>query len=108
MPLLADDAVVAIHDTGYWSKAFLDAHPSPEARADPLWRPGPVRRSGPLGKDEHYLHPNAVDERRFVEWIDEAYRGQFSMVHFHTLRYLRNGLTVLQRDRTNRTTVWRR
>jgi len=88
VPLLSDTAVVAIHDTGFWSKQYLDQH-----QAGKDWRPGPVL--GTQGK-EYYLHPNSVDERKFVNWITDTY-PEFEAMNFHTFNYLRNGVTLVQR-----------
>jgi len=88
LPLLSETALVAIHDTGFWSKSFLD-----QFGAAASWRPGHVHG---FGNKQYYLHPNHVDERRFVNWIQDQY-PEYSAMHFHTLRYLRNGLTLLQK-----------
>ena len=72
--MLDDNAVVAVHDTGYWSKAFLDKRKVTRA----LWRPGKVLVSGnATPPNEYYLHPNSAGERAFIEWIDEAYPATF-------------------------------
>lgn len=92
VPLLSEDAVVAIHDTGYWSKYFVDQEKVPPGS---YWRRGKVHGSGDR---EFYLHENHVEERRFVNWVNKNY-PEFSSINMHTFRYLRNGLTILQKHR---------
>jgi hypothetical protein len=91
--VLADNCVIAVHDTGAWSKKFLDEHKVP---ADSPWRAGEVRGHG---EDQYYLHINQRDERSFINWIHEAY-PDYEMINLHSLRYMRNGITLLQRYKT--------
>ena len=60
VPLLSDSAIVAVHDTGVWSKAWLDENqPATTYRfgrwltreeANETWRVGPVHRA-PTGEE---------------------------------------------------------
>jgi predicted O-methyltransferase YrrM len=71
VPLLTDRAVVAIHDTGFWSKTWLDRQRinttwrfgrwlTPR-EAHETWRVGDVHH-GQQG-EEYYLHPHNANER---------------------------------------------
>ena len=48
------------------------------------------------GGEEFYMHPHNLNERQFIEWVESA--TGFRSVSFHTFRYLRNGITLLQRE----------
>merc|ERR1712232_232567 len=86
--VLSQDAIVAIHDTGCWSKQYLDAH-------SPRWhRELPVTLNNGF---QWLCHGNSVEERRFVNWIRQKY-PEFVEINFHTKRYLRNGVTLLQKQ----------
>jgi predicted O-methyltransferase YrrM len=82
LPMLAPDAIVAVHDTGTVPGKYI-----PDWREE---RKRPERWRG----DEYEPQP---DERAFVNWIREAY-PEFAQLHLHTHRYPRHGLTVLQRS----------
>lgn len=76
IPSLNDGAIIAIHDTGLWNEMIIDTQ----------------------GKfvSEGYAH--RPDEREFVNWIKETYPN-FQQIHFHTLRQIRHGMTILQKYR---------
>lgn len=88
LPLLAPEAVVAVHDTGSWlvermterHLAFAANHPT----GDGAW----------LSEEEYLPWPS---ERRFVNWIRDRH-PEFGMLHLHSRRTLRHGLTLLQRS----------
>ena len=83
-PALADNAIVAVHDTGTWSRQHLRPCHRAFILADPnKW----------LNNDE-YQHQ--LDERIFINWV-LATSPAFSAVHFHSTNVLRHGLTILQR-----------
>ena len=79
--MLADRAVVAVHDTG--------TIPRPLVPPGHWWLESD---QGWIG-DEREVLP---DERGFVNWILEAH-PEFSEIHFHSLRTMRLGLTLMQR-----------
>lgn len=81
LPLLADDGIIAVHDTG--------AVPRERVPAGHWWLASP---HGWVG-DEREVMP---DERAFVNWVAEAHPA-FSEVHLHSRRTFRLGLTLLQR-----------
>lgn len=84
-PALAPDAIIAIHDTGLWSREhFLPIHAEFAAKQPEAWVDG-----------ERFAHQPG--EREFVNWILAEY-PQFGAMHFHTTRRLRHGLTLLQRQ----------
>jgi predicted O-methyltransferase YrrM len=82
LPLLAPDAIVAVHDTGTLARAFI-----PEGREE---HRHPERWRG----DEYEPQPG---ERAFVNWLLDAH-PEFSQLHLHTVRRPRHGLTLLQRS----------
>jgi predicted O-methyltransferase YrrM len=81
LPLLAERAIVAVHDTGTIPRALV-----PKGhwwlQSDQGW----------VG-DEREVMP---DERAFVNWIVESH-PEFSAIHFHSRRTMRLGLTLIQR-----------
>jgi len=84
--LLAEDAIIVVHDTGTWP-AHLIAGPHAE------WAAG--KPDGWLSADEFVNEP---DEREFVNWLRDAH-PEFAQIHLHSTRVIRHGLTVLQRSR---------
>jgi hypothetical protein len=111
-PLFAEDATFVLHDTGVWSKQWLDAHPPnttwrfgrwlKQREADATWRVGRVQRT-PTG-EEYYEHPHNAAERAFVRWVENS--SDYRATHYHSMRFLRNGLTVFQRTLSSRKGVW--
>jgi predicted O-methyltransferase YrrM len=83
--LLAEDAVVVVHDTGTWTPAHMRELHRDYAAAEPDW----------WISGEEYAHQ--PDEREFVNWVREAH-PRFAQVNLHTQRALRHGMTVLQRS----------
>jgi predicted O-methyltransferase YrrM len=84
--LLADDAVIVIHDTGTWAAEHMTPGHVQYAAGAPGWW---------LSADEFVHQPG---EREFVNWVREAH-PEFSQVNLHTRRTLRHGMTILQRSR---------
>jgi predicted O-methyltransferase YrrM len=83
--LLAEDAVVIVHDTGTWSPAHMAPVHVEHVRAEPgFW----------VAEDEYAHRP---EEREFVNWVREAH-PEFAQLNLHTQRTLRNGMTLLQRS----------
>jgi len=81
MPVLAPDAIVAVHDTGTLPRRFFpDGHPYLEQRD--RWV-----------DDEYEGEPG---ERAFVNWILDEH-PEFAQLHLHSRRVHRAGITVLQR-----------
>ena len=81
VPLMASDAIVAIHDTGTVPRRLLP----PRHWAHSM-------REGWVG-DEYEVRS---DERAFVNWLLENH-AEFSQIHLHSRRVARCGLTLLQR-----------
>lgn len=81
-PLLADGAILAVHDTGTMPGRLMPDwhwfHQMPER-----W----------VGEDCEVM----PGERAFVNWLLERHPG-FSQIHFHSLHTLRCGITLLQRS----------
>jgi predicted O-methyltransferase YrrM len=84
--LLADDAVVVIHDTGAWAAEHMTPFHVEYAAAQP---------GGWVSADE-YVHQ--AGEREFVNWVREAH-PEFAQINLHARRTLRHGMTILQRSR---------
>lgn len=83
---LTDEAIIAIHDTGLWHKThFRQVHADFAEERPSEW----------LDADR-FQHQK--EEREFVNWILAEY-PEYSVLHFHTLRRLRHGLTFLQKRR---------
>ena len=81
-PLIAPDAILAIHDTGTLARAFI-----------PEWAKETGMTERWIG-DEFEHQPG---ERAFVNWLLE-HHPDFSQLHLHSLRNVRFGLTLLQRS----------
>ena len=84
-PLLAPGAILAVHDTGAWSREGVKL--SPGAVKYTEQNPGNWLPSG------HFAH--RPDEREFVNWIRET-RPHYAQIHFHAESTLRHGVTLLQ------------
>jgi predicted O-methyltransferase YrrM len=82
MPMMATDAILAIHDTGTAPRRFLPR--------------GHYFFDSPVGwiGDEREVEP---DERGFVNWLLDRH-PEFSQIHLHSVRVLRCGITLLQRS----------
>ncbi len=83
LPLMSDDAILAVHDTGTLPRELLAplnhwALSLPERWVD----------------DQCEVMPG---ERAFVNWILEQHPG-FAQVHLHSRNALRCGITLLQRS----------
>jgi predicted O-methyltransferase YrrM len=85
-PCLSPTAIVAIHDTGTWVKKFHGEGHRSYAKDEP----------GNWLNDEEYQH--CPDERRFVNWVADSY-PEFQVLHLHSLHCIRNGITLIQKQR---------
>jgi predicted O-methyltransferase YrrM len=88
LPSLAGMAAIVIHDTGIWQKRFFRENhrafvESANGKAVGRWI------------DDEQYQP-CVDERLFVNTLLQIH-ADFSQIHLHSTRALRNGLTLLQR-----------
>lgn len=81
-PLMAPDAILAVHDTGTIS--------GPLTPADHWTRELTDRWAG-----DGFEHQ--PDERAFVNWVLETY-PEYAQIHVHSHRTFRHGLTLLQRS----------
>jgi predicted O-methyltransferase YrrM len=82
LQLMAEDAILAIHDTGTFHRAVVPI----EWNVDP-----DTPRAG-----EGYEHQ--PEERAFANWLLEVH-SEFSQVHLHSRYAIRHGITLLQRSR---------
>ena len=83
-PMLQDDGVLVVHDTGAWPREHLtDRHRAVTIEHPELWTSGD-------------LYEHRRDEREFVNWVLE-HRPDYAQVHLHSRYTLRHGLTLLQR-----------
>lgn len=85
--LLSARAIVAVHDTGTWTRESLVG--APKSTAYTHENPSYWLDSG------EFAH--RPDERHFVNWIAET-RPQFGEIHLHSRSTLRHGLTLLQAE----------
>jgi predicted O-methyltransferase YrrM len=86
-PMLQDDGVLIVHDTGAWPREHLtDRHRAVAMGRPELWTAGD-------------LFEHRREEREFVNWILEERPG-FAQLHLHSRHTLRHGLTILQRRGT--------
>jgi predicted O-methyltransferase YrrM len=74
---LTPKAIIAVHDTGAWC----------DGNVFELGRGHQV--------DEGWAH--APDERRFVNWIGEKFPIKWQVIHLHSSRQVRHGITLLQK-----------
>ena len=111
LPLLSPFAIIAVHDTGYWSPDWLKKTMDGR-KALATWCDCPrcacQRMPGTATGRQMLLHQNTVHERKFIEWVLKNGSGRtFNSVSFHSFDYLRNGVTLLQRKHRN-DNDWRR
>jgi predicted O-methyltransferase YrrM len=86
LPILAPDAILAVHDTGTMHRSALT--PRQQVKADTIWR-------------AQWVVPDVFEhqpgERATVNWLRDEH-PEFAQIHVHTHRVLRWGLTLLQRS----------
>jgi predicted O-methyltransferase YrrM len=82
LPLMAPNAILAVHDTGTVPRRFVV--------------PGHYWLASESGwiDDEREVMP---DERAFLNWLLDEH-PEFSQIHFHSERTVRCGITLLQRS----------
>lgn len=85
LPSLSPHAIVAIHDTGLWSLPATPTLHSSWATHDGGW----------ISPD---LFAHQAGERKFANHILTEY-PEFSLLHFHSERTFRNGLSLIQKKR---------
>lgn len=83
LPSLAKDGILAIHDTGTWSRKQIPQLHQKWRTSDGGW----LDRSS-------FAHQ--IGERRFVNFVLKNY-PKFSVIHLHSTRAFRHGLTLIQR-----------
>jgi predicted O-methyltransferase YrrM len=82
VPLMAPDAILAVHDTGAIPRGLF-----------PGWH-------WHLNEPEHWAsdgYEHRPDERAFVNWVLDAH-PEFAQIHLHSRRTVRCGITLLQRS----------
>ncbi|MDQ3741289.1 MAG: class I SAM-dependent methyltransferase [Actinomycetota bacterium] len=86
LPVLAPDALVAVHDTGTVPRALLT--PGQLAEVEAAW-------------SHQWVTPDAFEhqpgERATLNWLRDEH-PEFAQVNLHTHRVVRWGLTLLQRS----------
>jgi len=112
LPMLSSHAIVAVHDTGYWSSEWLQRTAEGRRYAADACKPsvGCVRKRGSTTGKLMLLHPNSIEERKFISWVLRNGSGvPFHAVSLHSFDYVRNGITLLQRKHyDHRENDWRR
>jgi len=92
--LLADHAVLVVHDTGVWARNCF----------------GPVQEEIARGHGDNWVsadqYQHRPQEREFVNWIRENH-DEFGRLHLESTRTLRHGMTIFQRQRVLQTTPGR-
>jgi predicted O-methyltransferase YrrM len=83
LPTLAPNAIICVHDTGTWLRS----------RMLPVQIKFAEGKPGDWINSDEFQHQK--DERQFVNWIIKDY--PFHALHFHTLRCIRHGTTLLAR-----------
>ena len=110
LPMLSPFALIAVHDTGYWSREWLRSTESGR-KAIATWACGGggcASARGTATGRQMLLHVNSAEERQFIAWVLKNGSGcPFNAVSFHSFNYLRNGITLLQRKHLN-DNDWRR
>jgi hypothetical protein len=81
---MADDAIVAVHDTGAIPRELLDL-------PDDHW----MLATPEIWVEDRWEHQPG--ERAFVNWI-HAEHPAFAQIHLHSRHAVRSGLTLLQRS----------
>lgn len=91
---MSSDCLVIVHDTGTWARDEMrDIHSRFAAQ--------PITAAGWISRDE-FAHQ--IDERIFVNWVRETDPG-YCVMHLHTTRALRHGLSLIQRCQTLSTAI---
>ncbi|MEO5917153.1 MAG: class I SAM-dependent methyltransferase [Luteolibacter sp.] len=86
VPHLAEDATLAVHDTGLWHRShFAPIHEQFTKEYPGMW----------MNRDLYIHQPG---ERQFIDWVVENH-PEFNAIHFHSTGTLRHGFTLLQRRR---------
>merc|ERR1740129_312382 len=96
LPMLTEDAIVAVHDTGGWGKKFVDENMETFSKQYYPWA-WPLETHGE-GDEQYYLHPHADHERQFINWVTEVH-PEWGVINFNSLNTLRMGVTMMQRQR---------
>jgi predicted O-methyltransferase YrrM len=87
---LNENALIIIHDTGTWNKKLI-----PKDYVPWIEHMKKQESSGDAHvNEEEFAHQ--PDERRFVNYLKVAY-PDLEQIHFHSLRTIRHGLTILQK-----------
>jgi len=83
--LLAEDALVVVHDTGLWARSCF----------------GPTQERFAAAHSEGWLSPDRYghrpEEREFVNWLLDNH-PEFGRLQLESTRTLRHGMTLLQRQ----------
>ena len=87
VPLLSKNGIIIVHDTGYYTKLGFDK--SPESYKKSNQKLGDkIRNSGKVAVIK--------SEQKTVNWFIDEYQD-FSVMHFHADKVMRNGMTVMQK-----------
>jgi predicted O-methyltransferase YrrM len=86
-PLLTEEAIVMVHDTGLWQKKFMQPEHT-EA----------LKHTAHKWLDEERL-AHQLDERKFINWILDN-EPEFVTLSFGSAAVLRHGFTLVGKKRT--------
>jgi len=88
IPHMSDTGIIAIHDTGAWSKEACSSFPS-------NYKISPRMKTFLDDKETRFL-PAVASERLTVNWFLEEY-PEYSQIHFHSATFFRHGITLIQK-----------
>jgi predicted O-methyltransferase YrrM len=83
-PLLSENAILALHDTGAWQKKYMGTSHFTYAEA---------HKDSWLNEE---MFQQQKGQRKFVNVLMEKY-PEYQVIHLHSERYLRCGMTLLQK-----------
>jgi predicted O-methyltransferase YrrM len=89
IPILSDDGVIIIHDTGYYTLNGFEKSPESYKKKHKI-----------LGENIKKFGKVAVinAEQKTVNWFVDEYK-EFSFMHFHSDKIMRNGMTLMQKSK---------
>ena len=86
LPCLSAQGILAIHDTGNWSKVGFESAPESFKNSSKLARRFKTAVSVPAVRAEQLT----------VNWLLESH-PEYSQIHFHSKNYFRHGITLIQK-----------
>lgn len=88
LPLMTDNAILAIHDTGFYHRDIIKSLPSSHRKKYP-------RFAQRFASGE--LSPVVKDEQLTVDWIKTSF-PEWSHINLFSIDHFRHGITILQKS----------